>query len=59
MLLYIGFHVIGIVLLLQDSIVSKVIGGFWLLLSTIAFNYGLYKIVKEAFFIRDAQVNQV
>ena len=59
MLLYIGFHVIGVVLLLQDSIVSKIIGAFWLALSVLAFNYGLYKIVKELCFVRDAQVNQI
>ena len=59
MLLYIGFHVIGVVLLLQDSIVSKIIGAFWLALSVLAFNYGLYKIVKKLCFVRDAQVNQI
>ena len=59
MLLYIGFHVIGVVLLLQDSIVSKIIGAFLLALSVLAFNYGLYKIVKELCFVRDAQVNQI
>lgn len=59
MLLYIGFHVIGVILLLQDSIVSKIIGAFWLALSVLAFNYGLYKIVKEICFVRDAQVNRM
>jgi hypothetical protein len=59
MLLYIGFHVIGVVLILQESMVSKIIGTFWLALSFLAFNYGLYKIVKELCFVRDAQVNEI
>jgi hypothetical protein len=59
MLLYVGFHTIGVILILQDSVVSKVIGAFWLAFSLACFNYGLYKIVKELCFVRDAQVNQV
>jgi succinate-acetate transporter protein len=57
MLLYIGFHAVGVVLIMQDQLISRIIGVFWLVLSIVAFNYGLYKIVKEVCYIREAQVN--
>lgn len=46
MVLYLGFHAVGVILILQDQLISRIIGVIWLLLSVIAFNYGLYKIVK-------------
>lgn len=57
MLLYIGFHAVGVVLIMQDQLISRIIGVFWLILSIIAFNYGLYKIIKEVCYIREAKVN--
>lgn len=52
MVLYIGFHVAGIILLLQNSLSAKIIGGIWLASSFIAFNYGLYRLIKAFFIIR-------
>lgn len=55
-MLYIGFHTVGIILILQDQLVSRIIGIFWLIISIIAFNYGLYKIIKEICYVREAEV---
>ena len=44
MFLYIGFHAVGVILLIQPEIITKVIGGFWLIMCIVLFNYALYKI---------------
>ena len=51
-LLYIGFHTVGVILVIQPEVVSRVIGGFWLLMCIILFNYGLYKVVAETCYVR-------
>ena len=55
--LYVAFHAVGVVLLIQPETVSKVIGGFWLLMCIILFNYGLYKIVCESCYVNEAKVH--
>lgn len=55
-LMYIGFHTVGIILLIQDSVISKIIGGLWLGASIVGFNYGLYKIITSSFIIREASI---
>jgi hypothetical protein len=57
MLLYISFHAVGIILLIQVETVSRIIGAFWLLISVLLFNYGLYRVLKEVCFVREANVN--
>ena len=52
MVLYIGFHVAGIILLVQNSLAAKIIGSIWLTISFITFNYGLYRLIKAFFIIR-------
>ena len=51
-ILYIGFHVVGIVIIVQDTVLAKIIGAVWLSATVIAFNYGLYKIIRKLFTIR-------
>jgi len=56
MILYIGFHVVGVIIIVQDSLIAKIIGSFWLGATIIGFNYGLYKIIKKLFMVRDAEI---
>ena len=56
MLLYVGFHVVGVVIIIQDSLLAKVIGSVWLAATLMAFNFGLYKLVRKLFTVREAQV---
>jgi len=50
--MYIGFHIVGIILILQESSISKIIGAIWLGASIIGFNYGLYKIISHSLIVR-------
>jgi hypothetical protein len=56
MLLYVGFHVVGIIIIIQESLLARVIGGVWLAATLIAFNFGLYKLARKLFTVREAQV---
>jgi hypothetical protein len=56
LLLYVGFHVVGVVIIIQDSLLAKVIGSVWLAATLVAFNFGLYKLVRKLFTVREAQV---
>ena len=56
MLLYVGFHAVGVVIIMQDSLLGKVIGSVWLAATLIAFNFALYKLVRKLFTMREAQV---
>lgn len=56
MLLYVGFHVVGIIIIIQDSLLARVVGGVWLVATLIAFNFGLYKLTRKLFTVREAQV---
>lgn len=56
LLLYVGFHVVGVIIIIQDSLLAKVIGSVWLTATVIAFNYGLYKLVRKLLTVREAQV---
>jgi hypothetical protein len=57
MLLYLGFHAVGVILIMQDEITSIIIGVFWLLVCIIMFNYGLYRICKEVCYVREVKVS--
>ena len=57
MFLYIGFHAVGVVLILQEDLVSRVIGVVWLLVVMVMFNYALWKIVKEVCYVKEAKVS--
>lgn len=50
---------VGIVIIVQDTILAKIIGSVWLTATVVAFNYGLYKIIRKLFTIREAQVMEV
>jgi hypothetical protein len=52
LLLYIGFHVVGIIIIVQDSLFAKIIGAVWLTAAIVAFNYGLYKLARKLFTVR-------
>lgn len=56
MLLYLGFHAVGIILIMQAETTSRIIGAAWLLVCIVMFNYGLYRIVKEVCYIREVKV---
>lgn len=56
MLLYVGFHVVGVIIIIQETLLAKVIGSIWLTITVIAFNYGLYKLVKKLLTVREAQI---
>jgi len=57
LLLYLGFHAVGVILVMQEQVTSRVIGAFWLLICVIMFNFGLYRIGKEVCFIREVTVS--
>ena len=59
LLLYVGFHVVGVIIIVQDTLLAKVIGAVWLTATVIAFNFGLYKLVRKLFTVREAQVMEV
>lgn len=59
MLLYIGFHVVGVIIIIQDTLLAKVIGSVWLAATVVAFNFGLYKLTRKLFTVREAQVTEV
>jgi hypothetical protein len=59
LLLYVGFHVVGVIIIIQDSLLARVIGSVWLAATIIAFNFGLYKLVRKLFTVREAQVMEV
>ena len=53
------FHAAGVFVILQDSIMAKVFGAFWLVFTVLFFDLWLYEFVKEKCFVSDAQINQV
>lgn len=57
MILYFGFHIVGVLLIVQKELLTRVIGAFWLLLSMGVFNYGLYKVMREICYVREVKVN--
>lgn len=59
MLLYVGFHVVGVIIIIQASLLAWIIGGVWLAATLIAFNFGLYKLIRKLFTVREAQVMEV
>jgi hypothetical protein len=59
LLLYVGFHVVGVIIIIQDSLLAKVIGSVWLAATVVAFNFGLYKLIRKLFTVREAQVMDV
>ncbi len=59
MLLYVGFHVVGIIIIIQESLLARVIGAVWLAATIIAFNFGLYNLVRKLLTVREAQVMEV
>ena len=50
------FHAAGVIIILQDKVHAIVIGSVWLAATFIAFNYGLYKIIRKLFTTREATV---
>ena len=58
-LLYVGFHGVGLLIVLQDSLMARIIGGIWLLAAVVGFNLAVYKIVSKTCIVRDPTVQVV
>jgi hypothetical protein len=59
LVLYVGFHVVGVIIVMQDSLIGRIIGSFWLTATVIGFNYGLFRIIRKLLMVREAAVKEV